>query len=53
MEYLFTIFAIVWIALNLPAPPAGGVATAKLIVGLVGIILLVFVLLGVVPHRGL
>lgn len=52
MEYLFTIFAIVWIALNLPVPPAGGIGTGKLIVGLVGIILLVFVLFGMVPRHG-
>lgn len=47
MEYLFTIFAIVWIVLNLPIPPApGGIGLTKLIVGLVGIILLVLVLIG-------
>jgi hypothetical protein len=51
MEYLFTIFAIVWIVFNLPAPPATGMSMAKLIVGLVGIVLLVLVLLGMVPHR--
>lgn len=52
MEYLFTIFAIVWIALNLPVPPAGGPGYAKLVIGLVGIILLVFVLVGLVPRHG-
>jgi hypothetical protein len=53
MEYLFTIFAIVWIVLNLPVPPVGGVGTAKLIIGLAGVILLVLVLLGMAPHGGL
>lgn len=52
MEYLFTIFAIVWITFNLPVPPAGGIGMGKLIVGLVGIVLLVLVLLGMVPHHG-
>jgi hypothetical protein len=51
MEYLFTIFAIVWVVLNLPVPPVGGTGYAKLIIGLVGIILLVFVLLGMIPHH--
>lgn len=51
MEYLFTIFAIVWIVLNLPVPPtAGSVGITKLIVGLMGIILLVLVLLGMLRH---
>jgi hypothetical protein len=52
MDYLFCIFAIVWIAFNIPTPPTGGVGTAKLIVGLVGIILLIFVLFGVMPRHG-
>lgn len=52
MEYLFTIFAIVWIVFNLPVPPYGGFALTRLIVGLVGIILLIFVLFGV-PHMRL
>lgn len=52
MEYLFTIFAIVWVVFNLPAPPATGMNMAKLIVGLVGIVLLVLVLLGMVPRHG-
>ena len=52
MEYLFTIFAIVYIVYGLPVPPAGGMSLAKLIVGLVGIILLVLVLFGMMPHRG-
>lgn len=54
MEYLFTIFAIVWIAFNLPVPPPSptGYGMAKLIVGLVGIILLVMILFGMVPRHG-
>jgi hypothetical protein len=52
VEYLFTIFAIVWIVFNLPVPPTNGPGYAKLIIGLVGIILLVLVLLGMMPHRG-
>lgn len=52
MEYLFCIFAVVWIVFNLPVPPAGGPGYAKLIVGLVGIVLLVLILLGMVPRHG-
>lgn len=52
MEYLFTIFAIVWIVFALPVPPAGGPGYAKLIVGLLGIVLLVLFLMGVVPKHG-
>jgi hypothetical protein len=52
MEYLFTIFAIVWIVFNLPVPPAGGVGTAKWVVGLVGIVLLVLIFLEMVPRHG-
>lgn len=47
MAYLFAIFAIVWIALNLPPAPLW-----KLVVGLVGIILILFVLFGA-PHMGM
>ena len=50
MEYLFVIWAIVYIVFQLPAPPpAGGIGMAKLIIGLVGIILLVIFLFGI-PH---
>jgi hypothetical protein len=52
MEYLFAIFAIVWIVLNLPVPPIGGTGMAKLVIGLAGIILLVLVLLGMMPRHG-
>lgn len=53
MEYLFAIFAIVWITFNLPFPPAGGAGTTKLLVGVFGIVLLVLVLLGMgVPRHG-
>jgi len=51
VEYLFTIFAIVWIVFNLEVPPAGGIGMTKLIIGLVGVVLLVLVLLGLMPHR--
>jgi hypothetical protein len=52
MEYLFCIWAIVYIVFQLPVPPAGGTGYAKLIVGLVGIILLILVLLGMMPRHG-
>jgi len=46
MEYLFTIFAVVWIVFNLPVPPAGGVGMTRLVIGLLGIVLLVLILFG-------
>jgi len=46
LDYLFTIFAVVWIVFNLPVPPAGGVGMTRLIVGLLGIVLLVLILFG-------
>lgn len=50
MEYLFTVFAIVWIVFNLPIPPpTTSAGLAKLIIGLVGIILLIIFLFGI-PH---
>jgi hypothetical protein len=52
MEYLFAVWAIVYIVFQLPVPPAGGPGYAKLIVGLVGIILLVLILLGMIPRHG-
>lgn len=50
MEYLFAIFAIVWIVFALPVPPTNSVGTAKLVVGLAGIILLVLFFLGMARH---
>jgi hypothetical protein len=52
MEYLFTIFAIVWIVFNIPFPPAGGTGTTKLLIGVFGIVLLVLVLIGMIPRHG-
>lgn len=52
MEYLFTVFAIVWIVFQLPVPPAGGVGMTKFVIGLLGILLLVLAFLGMVPHHG-
>lgn len=50
MPYLFAVWAIVYIVLNLPVPPVGGYGMTKLIIGIVGIILLLLVLLGA-PHH--
>jgi hypothetical protein len=52
MEYLFCIWAVVYIVFNLPFPPAGAGGTTKMVVGVFGIVLLVLVLLGMIPKHG-
>lgn len=46
MEYLFAIWAVVWMVCQLTPPPQGNFGLLKLVALLVGIILIVFVLFG-------
>ncbi len=48
IDYLFAVFAIVWIVLNMPYP---GPPMYKLVTAIVGIILILFVLFGLPAYH--